>query len=261
MLILMICINYLSISQTTYPVSGIVVNSQHQPLQGVTVKVKGEAGITVTDSNGRYTVMTSAKDAMLEFTYVGLKGQEQLIKGRSTINVTLNDDATALSDVVVVGYGSQSRATISTSFSKLNTKVLENISYSNLASAMQGTLPGVRVQTTSGQPGSAPRVIIRGGTSINDPNSATPLYIVDGIQRTDINDISSEDIESLQVLKDAASTSIYGARASNGVVIITTKSGRAGKTVVNYSYDLTVGKVNKLYHIARAQGTCFITAG
>lgn len=253
LLILMICINYLSISQTTYPVSGIVVNSQHQPLQGVTVKVKGEAGITVTDSNGRYTVITSAKDAMLEFTYVGLKGQEQSIKGRSTINVTLNDDATALSDVVVVGYGSQSRATISTSISKLNTKVLENISYPNLASAMQGTLPGVRVQTTSGQPGSAPRVIIRGGTSINDPNSATPLYIVDGIQRTDINDISSEDIESLQVLKDAASTSIYGARASNGVVIITTKSGRAGKTVVNYSYDLTVGKVNKLYHIARAR--------
>src|SRR5690606_32933121 len=100
-----------------------------------------------------------------------------------------------------------------------------------------GTLPGVRVQSTSGQPGAAPRVIVRGGTSINNPNGATPLYIVDGILRSDINNINSNDIESLQVLKDAASTAIYGARGANGVVLITTKSGKEGRVQVEYGYD------------------------
>src|SRR5690606_11661267 len=140
-------------------------------------------------------------------------------------------------EVVVIGYGTQSRETLTTSISKLDKKVLENVPFANVASALQGTLPGVRVQSTSGQPGAAPRVIVRGGTSINNPNGATPLYIVDGILRSDINNINSNDIESLQVLKDAASTAIYGARGANGVVLITTKSGKEGRVQVEYGYD------------------------
>ena len=240
-------------SQVTHQVTGSVSNSQNETLEGVTVEVKGKNIKTTTGSDGRYSIATDNSNGVLIFTYVGLKTQEQAVKGRSIVNIRMEDNAAKLSEVVVVGYGSQSRATVSTSISKLDNKVLENIPYANITNAMQGTLPGVRVQTTTGQPGVAARVIVRGGTSINNPNTGGPLYVVDGIQRNDINDISSEDIESLQVLKDAASTSIYGSRASNGVVIITTKSGKAGRTIVNYSYDLTIGKVGKAYDIANAR--------
>ena len=240
-------------AQEVYTISGTVSDRQRQPLAGVTVQVKDEPGNALTGADGKYTVNAKRRNAVLVFSYVGFQEQEQAVNGRSVLDITLEGDAAKLSEVLVVGYGSQSRATVTTSISKLNGKVLENISYANLATAMQGTLPGVRVQSTTGQPGAAPRVIIRGGTSINNPNTATPLYVVDGIQRYDINDISSEDIESLQVLKDAASTSIYGSRASNGVVIITTKSGKAGRTSINYSYDLTIGKVGKTYNIVNAR--------
>jgi TonB-linked SusC/RagA family outer membrane protein len=135
----------------------------------------------------------------------------------------------------------------------MDNKVLQNVPYSNVASALQGTVSGVRVQSISGQPGAAPRVIVRGGTSINNPNGSSPLYIIDGIIRPDMNDISSDDIESIQVLKDAAATSIYGARGSNGVVIVTSKSGKKGKTSINYGYDLTVSNIGKTYDLASAQ--------
>src|SRR5690606_21540878 len=125
------------------------------------------------------------------------------VGNRSTLMVTMATDVAVLKEVLVVGYGSQSREVLTTSISKLDTKVLENVPYANAASALQGTVSGVRVQSTSGQPGAAPRVIVRGGTSINNPNGASPLYIIDGIIRTDMNDINSEDIESMQVLKDA----------------------------------------------------------
>jgi len=155
--------------------------------------------------------------------------------------------------VIVIGYGTQSREMITASISKLDNKVLENVPYTNAASALQGSISGVRVQSTSGQPGAAPRVIIRGGTSINDPNGATPLYIIDGIIQTHMNDLPSDDIESMQVLKDAAATSIYGARGSNGVVIITTKKGKSGVTKVNYRYDLSVSNIGKMYKMANAR--------
>ena len=253
MLFAWLCICTMAFSQKPRSVTGTVTDRQSQPLPGVTVQVKGGSQTTVTDDAGRYTIATGSANAVLQFSYTGFKTQEQAVQNRTEVNVLFEDGTSKLSEVVVVGYGSQSRATVSTAISKLNSKVLESVPYPNLASAMEGTLPGVRVQTTTGQPGAAPRVIIRGGTSINNPNTATPLYVVDGIQRYDINDISSQDIESLQVLKDAASTSIYGSRASNGVVIITTKSGRAGRTSINYSYDLTMGQVGKTYDIVSAR--------
>jgi TonB-linked SusC/RagA family outer membrane protein len=242
-----------SFAQGGLTVTGKVVDKQNQALPGVTVSVKGGSTETITSPEGMYSLKVPSANSTLVFSFVGLRSQERAVNGKPVVNLTLEDEAAKLSEVVVVGYGSQSRATVSTSISKLNSKVLESVPYANLGSAMQGTLPGVRVQSTSGQPGAAPRVIIRGGTSINNPNSATPLYVVDGIQRYDINDIASEDIESLQVLKDAASTSIYGSRASNGVVIITTKSGKAGRATINYAYDLTVGNVGKVYDIVNAR--------
>lgn len=241
LLFTLIAFHSFAFTQSAHKVTGTVTDRQNQPLSAVTIKVKGENGNAVTDVDGRYSVTSNSSNAVLEISYVGFRSIEEAINGRNVINISLDANAAKLSEVIVVGYGSQSRATVTTSISKLDNKVLENIPYTNITNAMQGTLPGVRVQSITGQPGAAARVIIRGGTSINNPNTGGPLYVVDGIQRNDVNDLSSEDIESLQVLKDAASTSIYGSRASNGVVIITTKSGKAGRTVVNYSYDLNSG--------------------
>ncbi|MEO6915525.1 MAG: SusC/RagA family TonB-linked outer membrane protein, partial [Chitinophagaceae bacterium] len=253
LLFTLIAFHSFAFTQNAHKITGTITDRQNQPLSAVTIKVKGENGSAVTDVDGRYSITSLTSKAILEISYVGFKSIEEAVNGRNVINLSLDANAAKLSEVIVVGYGSQSRATVTTSISKLDNKVLENIPYTNITNAMEGTLPGVRVQSTTGQPGAAARVIIRGGTSINNPNTGGPLYVVDGIQRNDVNDLSSEDIESLQVLKDAASTSIYGSRASNGVVIITTKSGKAGRTVVNYSYDLTVGKVGKAYDIVNAR--------
>ncbi|MEO8765982.1 MAG: carboxypeptidase-like regulatory domain-containing protein, partial [Ginsengibacter sp.] len=236
-------------------ISGNVTNLNGEGLPGATVKLKGASVGTNTDDGGRYSLKVPGVNGTLVFSFIGYESQEINIAGKAEINVvlTLEKGGNTLSGVVVIGYGKQSREAVTTSITKLDKKVLENVPYANLASAMQGTLPGVRVQSTSGQPGAAPRVIIRGGTSINNPNGASPLYIIDGVIRTQIDNISSDDIESLQVLKDAAATAIYGARGSNGVVIITTKSGKPGKTLVSYRYDLVASTPGKLYDLASAR--------
>lgn len=234
-------------------VTGTITDQNAQPLPGVSVLVKGTSIGTVTASDGRYAIEVANASAVLTFSFIGYVTQEIPLGNNSVIDVTLAEDTKMLAEVVVVGFGEQSRETLTTSVSKMDNEVLENVPLANVASAMQGTVSGVRVQSLSGQPGSAPRVIIRGGTSINNPNGASPLYIIDGVIRTNINDIAAEDIESLQVLKDAASTAIYGARGSNGVVIITTKSGKAGQARISYNYDLTFSEVGKTYEMASAR--------
>ena len=223
-------------------IKGLVKDESGNALPGVTVTVKGQPIITKTDLDGTYSIKVPALKSVLVFTSVGFGEREVVVNDWNPVQVALKGKASALNDVVVVGYGKNTRELLTTSISKLDTKVLENIPYANATSALQGSIAGLRVQTGSGQPGDAPRVILRGGTSINNPNGATPLYIIDGITRANMNDIAADDIESLQVLKDAAATSIYGSRGSDGVIIITTKTGKAGKTVISYSYDLTVSK-------------------
>ena len=237
--------------QAQSQVSGRVTNTAGEPLSGVNVNMAGTA--VATNDQGEYVIKVPPGAESIVFSYLGMKTQELAFTGQRTINVTLEADGTNLDEVVVVGYGTQSRETLTTAVSKMDTRALENIPYSNAASALQGTVSGVRVQSTSGQPGAAPRIIVRGGTSINNPNGAAPLYIIDGVIRSNMNDINSDDIESLQVLKDAASTAIYGARGSNGVVIITTKSGTSNKTRVTYSYNLTSSEVGKTYDMASAR--------
>ena len=234
-------------------VQGKVSDSNGQPLPGVTVLVKGTTQGTVTNSDGEFTLSVPAGAQTLQFSFVGMKSQEVPIDERNSYNIVMEVETVGLDEVVAVGYGTMSREMITTSVSKMDEKVLKDIPYSNPASALQGTLPGVRVQNLSGQPGAAPRIIIRGGTSINNPNGASPLYVVDGVIRPQINDISADDIQSIQVLKDAASTAIYGARGSNGVVLITTKSGKAGQVQVSYSYDLFFSQPSKLYNLANAR--------
>lgn len=231
---------------------GTVKNPEGKPISNVSVLLKGSNNGVTTDINGNYSINLTDDKGTLAFSFTGMKSQEVAVFGNRVINIDMEEDIASLQNVVVIGYGKQSRKTITTSVSKLDSKVLENIPYTNLASAMQGTLSGVRVQSISGQPGAAPRVIIRGGTSINNPDGAAPLYIIDGVLRP-IDNLATEDIESLQVLKDAAATAIYGSRGSNGVVIITTKSGRSGKTRIDYNYDLTISNPGKLYDLASAR--------
>jgi TonB-linked SusC/RagA family outer membrane protein len=230
-------------AQTT--VRGTVKDTKGQALPGVSVFIKGSTGGSNTDASGSYSITKVERNSVLVYTSVGFKTQEINVSGRDVIDIILEEGTSDLSQVVIVGYGSQNRRTVTTSISKLDKKVLENVPYANAASALQGTLSGVRVQSINGQPGAAPRVIVRGGTSINNPNGAAPLYIIDGVIRPDMNDINSDDIESLQVLKDAAATAIYGARGSNGVVIISTKSGRSGASRINYRYGLIHSQVGK----------------
>jgi TonB-linked SusC/RagA family outer membrane protein len=227
-------------------VTGKVTNEAGESLPGVNILVKGSLVSTQTDIDGSFEIEVSDSATTLIVSYIGLQEQEVTI-GTSPLNIVLKEVGQQMNEVIVVGYGSQNRRTVSTSVSKLDKKVLENVPYSNVTQALQGSVSGVVVRTSSGQPGKASNILVRGGTSIDNPGGATPMYIVDGVIRTQIDDINSADIASLQVLKDAASTSIYGARGSNGVIIITTNTGKAGKTKISYSYSTQFSQVAKKY--------------
>lgn len=239
--------------QAQAPVTGVITSRTGEPVLGATVKVKGTNVTALTDEEGRFSINVPQGSTILEISYVGYKTLEQTIQAGVPVTVSLSEDDSKLREVIVVGYSSQNRQTISTAVSKLDEKVLKNVPFANAASALQGTIAGVRGQSLTGLPGAAPRIIIRGGTSINNPNGAQPLFIVDGIIRPQINNINPADIESMQVLKDAASTAVYGARGANGVVIVTTKSGKSGRFEVNYRYNHQLSKVGKTYDMASAR--------
>jgi TonB-linked SusC/RagA family outer membrane protein len=234
-------------------VRGDVKDSNGQPLPGVTVVVVGTTIGTVTDADGSFSLSIPSDAETLQFSFVGMRTQNVSIEGRTNFSVVMEEETIGLEEVVAVGYGTQSRHTVTTSISKLDNEVLENIPFTNTANALKGTIPGMRVQTISGQPGASPRIIIRGGSSIRNPDSATPLYVIDGVTRSNMDDINQSDIESIQILKDAASTAIYGALGSNGVVIIQTKSGKAGRMQVNYRYDLTFSEASRRYDLLDAK--------
>lgn len=231
-------------------ITGTVTGADGTPLPGVSIVVKGTTVGTLTDISGNYSLSIPSDAKTLLFTFIGMEAKEVVIGNSKVYNVNLSESLVGLEEVVVIGYGKQSREVLTTSISKLDTKVLANVPYSNIGSALQGNISGLRVQSTSGQPGATPRIILRGGTSINNPDGSTPLYVIDGVLKDNMNDINPEDIESIQVLKDAAATSIYGARASNGVVILVTKSGKSGKTQFSYGYNLSISNVGKLYELA-----------
>ena len=243
-----VCLS-VSYAQEATTITGRVVDENNEPLPGVSVQLEGTTTGTITDVSGEYSLNVSRNASALLFSFIGYETQEIPIGNSSVIDVTLKPDVALLEEVVVVGYGEQSRETLTTAISKLDNQVLENIPYTNGAAALQGTLSGVRVQTNSGQPGAAPNIVIRGGTSINSPNSSNPLFIIDGVYRDNMNDINATDIKSIQVLKDAAATAIYGAQGSNGVIIVVTNSGESGKVRVNYRYDYTVSTVGKTYDL------------
>jgi TonB-linked SusC/RagA family outer membrane protein len=221
-------------SQTRQVTGRVVSDSAQLPLGGVTVTVKGTTNSTATNNDGNYSI-TVSPSATLVFSSVGFTSREVAVGNQSVINVTLNTSAgAALSDVVVVGYATVRRRDLTGSVSSVSASQLKDIPITNAAEALTGRLAGVQVTTTEGAPGADVVIRVRGGGSITQDNS--PIYIVDGVQvENALQFISPQDIASVDVLKDASTTAIYGARGANGVVIITTKGGRAGKTVVSYN--------------------------
>ena len=217
-------------------VKGTVVEaSTNEPLIGATVKVKGTGTGTVTNFDGEYQLNVD-KNATLVFSSIGYKTVEHAVNGRTTINVSLADETNDLNEVVVIGYGVAKKGDLTSSISAIKGDKLEKLSTGNVMNALQGQVNGVQV-TGAGSPGATPRVIIRGVSTIN---GSDPLYVVDGMPvGTNINFLNQNDIESMQVLKDASASAIYGTRASNGVVLITTKKGSAGAT--KFTASATVG--------------------
>jgi TonB-linked SusC/RagA family outer membrane protein len=213
-------------------ITGRVTNSTDgQPVVGVNVVGKGTTTGVRTDLQGNYEITVPSGTTTLDFSFIGFVSKSVLIGNKASVDVILEEDVQLLNEVVVVGYGEQSRSKLTTSVSKLDTKVLKNVAIANAGSALQGTVSGLRVVNTSGQPGASLDILMRGGASINNPGA--PLVVIDGIVRT-ISDFNPADIESVQVLKDAASTAIYGARANNGVILITSKKGKYGTSDVTY---------------------------
>ena len=223
--------------QQQHACSGTVVDDQGMPVIGASIVVKGTTKGTVTDIDGNFNFSEAKKGDVLVVTYIGYNPVEVKYAG-TPIKVKLKEDTHNLNEVVVTGYGGQQkRGTLTTAISKMDDKVLENAAFGNVGQALQGTVTGLSVVNTSGQPGSEPTITLRGGASIQSTTDA--LVIVDGVVRG-FSDINPSDIESIEVLKDAASTAIYGARANGGVILVTTKSGKAGKTNITYKTKIGI---------------------
>ncbi len=231
-------------------IKGVVLDETGQSVIGATVLEEGTENGTITNLDGEF-FLTVAKGKSLVISYIGFETQRIRVVNEKQLKIILHEDSELLDEVVVVGYGvKQKRSTMTTAISKMDQKVLQNAALSNAAQALQGTVSGLRVTNTSGAPGSAPTIVLRGGAGIESAGS--PLVVVDGVVRS-MDDINPSDIESIQVLKDAASTAIYGARANNGVILVQTKKGKAGHTQVSYKFKGGMNFARKGYEYMDAE--------
>ena len=228
-------------------ITGRVLDAAGEPLIGVSIVEKGnKTNGTVTDIDGNFTLRVS-KSQTVVVSYVGYKTQELSVAGKKTLDVTLHEDAEMLNDVVVIGYGTVKKADLAGSVAVMDSKSFKDQPVARVEDALNGRMSGVQVMS-SGVPGGSMKIRVRGASSVNKSND--PLYVVDGIVReTGLEGINPEDIQSIQVLKDASSTAIYGARGANGVVMVQTKMGKAGATQV--TFDASLG-VSNAYHVPEA---------
>lgn len=214
-----------------------------EALIGVTVTLKGTSFGTTTNANGGYSISVPGNQAVLVFTYVGFTSREITVGANQTVNVSLATDDTSLDEIVVVGYGTQRKSDMTGSVSSVKGKDLTMLPTQRADQALQGRAAGVLVLNTDGAPGGNTTIRIRGMNSIQGGNSA--LIVIDGLQGGNLNSLNPNDIESLEVLKDASATAIYGSQGANGVILITTKMGRVGKPTINYSYDVGVASLRE----------------
>ena len=241
-LLFVLCLIGASIYAQSMKVTGKVVDGDGLEVIGASVVVKGAAGVgTITDLNGTYslTVNDASKDVLV-FSYVGMASQEIKVNGRSQINVTLKSDAVLLDEVVAIGYATVKRKDLTGSVASVNSKELSKIPTSDVTQALAGRMAGVQVMQSEGAPGASISIRVRGGISITQSNE--PLYIIDGFPSEDgMSTLDPAEIESIDILKDASATAIYGARGANGVVVITTKSGAQGGGKATVTFDSYVG--------------------
>ena len=223
-------------------VSGTVTDESGEPLIGVAVVEQGTVNGVLTDENGKYTISV-AKAATLLFDYMGFAQVVQPVAGKTVIDAKLVEDTTFLDEAVVVGYGTMKRSDLTGSVSSVSSKSLENFKTGNVLDALGGQVAGVNITTADGTPGSGFNIIVRGVSTVNGDSS--PLYIVDGFEVENIDHIANQDIASIEILKDASAAAIYGARAANGVVLVTTKSGREARATVSYSGSASYRTLSK----------------
>ena len=239
------------------------VSDASGPLPGANVLVKGTSNSVQTDFDGRFTLRNVSSDAILVFSYIGLKTQEVSASGKSVINVTLKDDSAELKEVVVIGYGSVKKKDATGAVDQIGAKNFDNVSATNPAELLRGKVSGVQITQSSGEPGAGVSIRIRGNSSIRSGNN--PLIVIDGVPldggnmsseggeitdigsssaRNPLNFINQNDIESMSVLKDASSTAIYGARGANGVIVITTKKGKSNLPQLTYNASVQFSKMS-----------------
>jgi TonB-linked SusC/RagA family outer membrane protein len=230
-------------------IHGKVTNEEGVPLVGVSVTVGGSTTGTSTGPDGTYTI-NAPDEGTLNFSYVGYKSQVVNVSSRTTIDITMEKDVSTLSDIVVIGYGTQKKRDLTGSIAVVKGEDIAKQPSTNPVASLQGKVAGLTV-VNSGQAGSSPTVRIRG---VNSTNNADPLYVVDGILQTNIDYLNSADIESVEVLKDPSSIAIYGLQGGNGVIIITTKKAKRGQTRINFQSSVNLQKVNNLIKVTDAEG-------
>ncbi len=244
MLLLMVLCAGLPVSAQNITVSGVVEDSTGEPMIGATVLVDGSKEGAATDIDGNFTLKNISPKATLKVSYVGYKTEEVAVNGQTNLRIVLVEDSEALEEVVVIGYGgTRARRDLTGSVGSVSGVKLAAVPVTSAAVALQGKVAGVQVTTVDGQPGADINIRVRGATSVTQSND--PLYIVDGFQVENINDIPPSDIQSIDVLKDASLTAIYGAKGGNGVVIVTTKSAQEGKTQVSLNLQGSVSHISK----------------
>ena len=234
-----------TIQQNKIKITGIVLDKNGEAIIGATVLEQGtEANGTVTDINGRFNLEVTHK-ASLTISYIGYVNQTVSLNGKKSITITLQEDSQELEEIVVIGYGTQKKVNLTGSVASINSKTIENVPAANLSNALSGRLAGVNITQTAGKPGGGSSVSIRADGTWNQ---TTPLYVIDGVVRDKFafDGLDASEVENLSVLKDGASAAIYGSRAANGVILVTTKKGKIGKPTINYTGSVGISDATKI---------------
>jgi len=228
-----------------------VKSTSGEPVAGVSVMVKGTTNGTITDANGNFSLGNVSKNGELSFSFVGMVSKRVPVAGKTLFNVTMEDDAIGLNEVVAIGYGTIRKSDLTGSVSSVKGEAVAEIPGASVAQALQGRTPGVLIQQQTGAPGAAIQVRIRGNNSIMGSNE--PLWVVDGFPVSSANMVNLSDIETIDVLKDASATAIFGSRGANGVVIVTTKRGKAGQSKVTYEGSYSIQRLRKKFDMCNAK--------
>lgn len=250
-------VDYLDATQQQNSCIGIVKDSKGEAIIGASVVVKNTTNGTITDFDGNFSLNNVKKGDILQISFIGYKSQEVVWDGKS-LDVTLHDNTELLDEVVVIGYGTQRKADLTGSVANVSADKLNTQSNTTIGQALQGKIAGVDIVSQGGAPGGSTKVMVRG---IGTLNNSSPLYIVDGMYMSSIDHINPSDIESIDVLKDASSAAIYGSRAANGVIIVTTKTGSntEGKPIIDLSANVGVSSPTKYLDMLDAAGWAKVT--